>query len=68
MVSDKKILKFPILIYMENTPHPLAAMFFWPIRIAWTFLVEGHQSIIEISQEVFDKKNFKVFYTDIYGK
>ena len=41
---------------------------FWQIRIAWTFLVEGHQSNIVISQGVFDKKNFKVFYTDIYGK
>ena len=25
-------------------------------------------SNIEISQVVSDKKNFKVFYTDIYGK
>ena len=30
--------------------------------------MENHQSIIEINQEVFDKKDFKVFYTDIYGK
>ena len=55
-------------MYRENKPHPIAAMFFWQIRIAWTFLVEGYKSIIEISEEVFDKKNFKVLYTDIYGK
>ena len=24
-------------------PCPLAAMFFWPIMMAWTILVEGHQ-------------------------
>ena len=41
--------------------------------IAWTILAQGHQSNIlpsniEIGQVVSEKKNFKIFYTDIYGK
>ena len=68
MVSDKKIFKVFYLDIEGKQAPTTSRHVFWQIRIAWTFLVEGHQSIIEIGQEVFDKKHFKVFYTDIYWK
>ena len=73
MVSDKKISKIFYLEYIGKISPTLAAMFFaesWLLEQSWhrvtkaTFL----PSNIEIGQVVSEKKNFQIFYTDIYGK
>ena len=61
----RRFSKFSIYIYRENKPHPLTAMFFWQIRIAWTFLVEGHQSNVEIGQGYLTRRISK-FSIQIY--
>ena len=75
VVSDKKILIVFYIqkIYKENKPRPLVAMFFdeskW-LEQSWKRITKGTllQNYIEIGPVVSDKKIFKVFYIDIWGK
>ena len=66
VVSDKIFKVFYFIIYRENKPHFLAAVFLTnhDCLNKETFL----PSNIAFGQFVFDKKKFKIFYTDIYGK
>ena len=69
----RRFLKFSIYLYRKNKPRPLAAMFFDESKCleqSWYRITKGTflQNYIEISPVVSDKKIFKVFCIDIWGK
>ena len=69
----RRFLKFSILIYRENKPRPLAAMFFdeskW-LEQSWYRITKGTflQNYMEIGPVVSDKMIFQVFLYRYIGK